>query len=156
MDPLKKIAELEPTKKVLSLYDEFKAFAFKGNVIDLAVAVIIGAAFGNIVNALVKQIMMPIVSILLPTEQSYTSWEWDIGGKKILYGAFLGELVNFLVVTLVVFLFVVKFLGWIMNLRKQEQAVPEVLTKEQQLLTEIRDLLKMAHPQPPQAEKSQP
>jgi large conductance mechanosensitive channel len=156
MDPLKKIVELEPTKKVLSLYDEFKTFAFKGNVIDLAVAVIIGAAFGKIVDALVKQIMMPIVSIFLPTEQSYTSWEWNIDGKKILYGAFLGELINFLVVTLAVFLFVVKFLGWILKFKKQEEAVPEVLTKEQQLLTEIRDLLKLANAQPPSTEKSQP
>jgi large conductance mechanosensitive channel len=66
MDPLKSVRSLEPTKTALSLFDEFKAFAFRGNVVDLAVGVIIGAAFGKIVDSLVKQIIMPLISIVLP------------------------------------------------------------------------------------------
>ena len=155
IDPLKRITELEPTRKVLSFYDEFRTFAFKGNIIDLAVALIIGQAFGNLVSAVVKLVMMPLISILLPTQQAYAKWTWQIGDQEIRYGEFLGDLVNFLVVTLAVFLFVVKFLGWIMRFKKQQEVVPELLTKEEQLLTEIRDLLKTVNPQTPQPEKSQ-
>ena len=144
MDPLTKIASLEPTKKVVSLAEEFKTFAFKGNVIDLAVGVIIGAAFGKIVDSLVKQIIMPLISVIIPSDVGYTNWKWVINGKTIPYGEFLGDLVNFLVVTLAVFLFIVKFLGWIVHSHGEEAAVPQVLSKEQELLTEIRDLLKQA------------
>ena len=136
MDPLSKGVLLEPTRKALSLYEEFKAFAFKGNVIDLAVGVIIGAAFGKIVESLVKHIIMPLVALLLPAEQSYLNWQW----KDVRYGLFLGEVVNFLIVALALFLFLVKFGGWI--LRKKQEEAPAPLTKEQELLTEIRDLLK--------------
>ena len=62
MDSLKKFAELEPTKKAFSLLEEFKSFALKGSVIDLAVGVIIGAAFGTIVKSLVDNIMMPLIA----------------------------------------------------------------------------------------------
>ena len=65
MDPLKSIGSLDPARKALSLLEEFKNFALKGNVIDLAVGVIIGAAFGKIVDSLVKQILMPLVGLLL-------------------------------------------------------------------------------------------
>lgn len=133
---------LDPTKTAFSLFDEFKAFAFKGNVIDLAVGVIIGAAFGKIVAALVEKIIMPLVSVVMPTEQSYTEWKWVVSGKDIPYGAFLGEVVNFLVIALVLFIFIVKFLGWVMKTKKQEAAAPPPPTKEELLLTEIRDLLK--------------
>jgi hypothetical protein len=75
MDPLHKVASLEPTKKAFSLFEEFKDFAFKGNVIDLAVGVIIGAAFGKIIDSLVKHIVMPLVSILVPSNQGYLDWE---------------------------------------------------------------------------------
>ncbi len=60
-----------PLKKVGSLFDEFKAFAFKGNVVDLAIGVIIGAAFGAIIKSLVDNIIMPLVSIVLPSDQGY-------------------------------------------------------------------------------------
>jgi large conductance mechanosensitive channel len=143
MNPLKSVSSLETSKKAFSLLDEFKAFAFKGNVIDLAVGVIIGAAFGKIVDSLVRQIIMPLVSVVTPGEQGYLNWKWVINGKEIPYGQFLGEVVNFLIVALVLFLFIVKFLGWLMKYKKEEPApVPPPLTKEQELLTEIRDLLK--------------
>jgi large conductance mechanosensitive channel len=133
---------LDPTQTAFSLFDEFKAFAFKGNVIDLAVGVIIGAAFGKIVAALVEKIIMPLVSVVMPTQQSYTEWKWVIGEKEIPYGAFLGEVVNFLIIALVLFIFIVKFLGWVMRTKKQEATAPLPPTKEELLLTEIRDLLK--------------
>jgi large conductance mechanosensitive channel len=142
MDPLHKVASLEPTKKAFSLFEEFKDFAFKGNVIDLAVGVIIGAAFGKIIDSLVKHIVMPLVSIFVPGNQGYLDWKWMIGGKEIPYGLFLGEVVNFLIVSLVLFLFIVKFLNWVMKAKKEEEAAPLPLTKDQDLLTEIRDLLK--------------
>jgi large conductance mechanosensitive channel len=142
MDPLKSVRSLDPAKTALTLVDEFKAFALKGNVIDLAVGVIIGGAFGKIVDSLVKQIIMPLISIVLPGKQGYLDWQWDIEGKKIPYGLFLGEVVNFLIVALALFLFIVKFLGWLMHTRKEEVAAAPPLTKDQELLSEIRDLLK--------------
>src|SRR4051794_7913257 len=98
-------------KRTSSLLDEFKAFAFKGNVVDLAIGVIIGAAFGKIVDSLVKHIIMPLVSVVMPGEQGYLDWKLTLNGKPIPYGLFLGEVVNFLIVAAALFLFVVKFLG---------------------------------------------
>jgi len=132
-------------KKAFSVIDEFKAFAFKGNVVDLAVGVIIGAAFGKIVDSLVKNVIMPLIGSLLPGEQGYLGWKFVINGKDIPYGLFIGEIVNFLIVATALFFFIVKFLGWVMRSKAQETAAaPAVpaLTKDQELLTEIRDLLK--------------
>ena len=81
MDPIHKVASLAPTKKAFSLFEEFKNFAFKGNVIDLAVGVIIGAAFGKIIDSLVKHIIMPLVGVLLPGKQGYLDWKWVIQGQ---------------------------------------------------------------------------
>ena len=144
MDPLKNVAALDPRKKVVSFAEEFKNFAFKGNVIDLAVGVIIGAAFGKIVDSLVKSIIMPLINVVVPGggEHGYEKWGFFIKGKPIPFGLFLGEVVNFLIVAAVLFIFIVKFLGWLTRLKKQEAAAPPPLTKDQELLTEIRDLLK--------------
>ncbi|HMP17346.1 MAG TPA: large conductance mechanosensitive channel protein MscL [Gemmatales bacterium] len=128
--------------KAFSLFEEFKAFAFKGNVIDLAVGVVIGAAFGKIIDSLVKNVFMPLISVIMPGENSYEKWVWVINGKPIPYGAFLADVVSFLVVALALFIFVVKFLGWVMRTKKAEAAVPPPPTKDQELLMEIRDLLK--------------
>ncbi|MGE5240009.1 MAG: large conductance mechanosensitive channel protein MscL [Bacteroidota bacterium] len=124
------------------MFEEFKNFAFKGNVIDLAVGVIIGIAFGKIIDALVKDIIMPLVGVVLPGEQGYLGWKLVINGKDIPYGLFIGEVVNFLIVALALYLFIVKFLGFIMKAKKAEAAVPPPPTKDQELLTEIRDLLR--------------
>jgi len=130
--------------KPMALLEEFKNFALKGNVIDLAVGVIIGAAFGKIVDSLVKSIIMPLISVLLPSEQSYVGWKLVINGKDIPYGLFIGEVVNFLIVALALYLFIVKFLGFVMKAKKAEAAAapPPAPTKDQELLTEIRDLLR--------------
>ena len=142
MGSMKKVASLDTTKKAFSLLEEFKNFALKGSVIDLAVGVIIGAAFGKIVDSLVKHILMPLVSLLLPGEQGYLGWKLVVGSKEVPYGLFVGEAVNFLIVALALYLFIVKFLGWVMRARKEEAVSPPPLTKDQQLLIEIRDLLK--------------
>ena len=135
-----------PTKQVatkaLSLFEEFKNFAFKGNVVDLAVGVIIGGAFGKIVSSLVDNIIMPLVSVVMPGEASYKDWALLIGEKKIPYGAFLGDIVSFLLLAAALFVFIVKFLGWIMKSKASEPAAPPAPTMDQELLTEIRDLLK--------------
>jgi large conductance mechanosensitive channel len=141
MDPLKQLAELGPTKKASSLFEEFKKFAFKGNVVDLAIGVIIGAAFGAIVKSLVDDIIMPLIGLILPGDKGYEGWFWQIGEKTIPYGKFLGAVVNFLIIALVLYLFIVKFLGWLMKSQKEE-AAPPTPTKEQELLMEIRDILK--------------
>jgi len=134
---------MKPLETSFSLIDEFKNFALKGNVIDLAIGVIIGGAFGKIIDSLVKHIIMPTVGVLLPGEQGYLGWKLVIAGKEIPYGLFIGEVVNFLIVALALFFFIVKFLGWVMRTKKQVAAPPAPApTREQELLTEIRDLLK--------------
>lgn len=139
---MSKIVPGEVHRRAFTLLDEFKAFAFKGNVVDLAVGVIIGAAFGKIVDSLVKNIIMPLIAAILPGKQGYLDWKTTVRGSEIPYGLFLGEVVNFLIVAAALFVFVSKFLGWIMKLKAQEKAeVAPALTRDQMLLTEIRDLL---------------
>ena len=142
MSEEKKAAYLDPAKTAFTLFDEFKNFAFKGNVVDLAVGVIIGTAFGKIVNSLVTSVIMPLIAVVSPAEKGYVDWKWTIGGKEVPYGVFLGDVVNFLIVALVLFIFIVKFLGWIMRAKQQEAAAPPPPTKQEELLMEIRDLLK--------------
>ncbi len=126
----------------LSLLEEFKNFAFKGNVIDLAIGVIIGAAFGKIIDSLVKHLIMPLISVVMPGDQSYLAWKWVLNGKEVPYGLFIGEVVNFLIVALALYVFVVKFLRLAMKAKKEEAAAPPPPTRDQELLAEIRDLLK--------------
>jgi large conductance mechanosensitive channel len=142
MNPLDKVGDLVPTRRALSLLEEFKAFALKGNVIDLAVGVIIGAAFGKIVDSLVKHVLMPLIAAVTPGGQGYKGWKFSVNGSDVLVGEFLGEVVNFLIVALALFLFIKKFLGWVTRMRKEEVAAVPVMTKDQELLTEIRDQLK--------------
>jgi large conductance mechanosensitive channel len=146
MNPLDKMKQLDPTKKAFSLLDEFKNFALKGSVIDLAVGVIIGGAFSGIVKSLVDNVFMPLISVVLPADEGYKHWKWVINGKEIHYGLFLGDIVNFLIVALVLFVFIVKFLGWVMRTKNEEAAAPPRPTRDQELLTEIRDLLKASRP----------
>jgi len=132
----------DPARRALSLLEEFKNFALKGNVIDLAVGVIIGAAFGKIVDSLVKHIIMPLVGLLLPGDQGYLGWKVVVGAKEVPYGLFIGEVVNFIIVAFALYIFIVKFLGFMMKQKEAAPAVPPVPSKEETLLAEIRDLLK--------------
>jgi large conductance mechanosensitive channel len=130
---------MQSTKKVSGMLEEFKNFALKGNVVDLAIGVIIGAAFGKIIDSLVKHILMPLISLVMPGEQGYLAWKWVVNGKEVPYGLFIGEIVNFLIIALTLYIFIVKFIGMIM---KSKAEAPPAPTKDQVLLTEIRDLLK--------------
>ena len=129
-------------KKVSGILEEFKNFALKGNVVDLAIGVIIGAAFAKIVDSLVKHIIMPLISLIMPGEQSYLGWKLAVNGKEVLYGLFIGEIVSFVIIAIALYIFIVKFLGMIMKNKKKEAVAPPPPTIDQQLLTEIRDLLK--------------
>jgi large conductance mechanosensitive channel len=134
--------------KALSLFEEFKAFALKGNVIDLAIGVVIGTAFGKVVSAMVTDVLMPIATWPLQeaggAEELTKGLAWNLGSKKNVLdlGAFLNEVVSFLIVSAALFMFIVKFLGWIMKNKRHEAVVPPPPTKEHELLMEIRDLLK--------------
>ena len=104
----------------MRLIQEFKGFALKGNVVDLAVAVVIGKAFGDIVTALVADVIMPIVSYALPGKSWLT---WEVGGLKV--GHLLGSVLDFVIIAFVLFLVVVKM----MSLFKRAEAAPTPTTK---------------------------
>jgi len=133
--------EFNPKQRAGAFLTEFRNFALKGNVIDLAVGVIIGVAFGAVVKSMVDNVFMPLISYITPG-MDFT--EWTIGKVKI--GLLLGDILNFIIVALCLFLFVVKFIGWIMKMKRKEAeaaaAVPPAPTREEVLLTEIRDLLR--------------
>jgi large conductance mechanosensitive channel len=121
---------------------EFREFINRGNVIDLATAVIIGAAFTAIVNSLVGDIIMPLVGILL-NGLDFTSLSVKVGNATLTYGNFIQAVVNFLFVAFVVFLLVrsLNKLQKIIVKEKEKEEIPSGPTSEE-LLTEIRDLLK--------------
>jgi large conductance mechanosensitive channel len=108
----------------MSVKDEFKAFIMKGNVIDLAVAVVVGGAFGKIVAAFVDGIIMPMMTYVLPASIKWE--EWVLGKFRI--GAVLGATVNFLIIALVIFLVLIKILGKFM--KKEEASAAPPTTKE--------------------------
>jgi large conductance mechanosensitive channel len=115
------------------MWNDFKAFAFKGNVIDLAVGVVIGAAFTAIVTAIVNGLIMPIVGEIAPGGEWQTWTVW-----KLQLGPVLAAILNFLIVAFVLFLVVSKIVQAI-NRKGLPPAPP---TPSEQLLTEIRDLLR--------------
>ena len=135
----------------MKLFDEFKAFVMRGNVVDLAVGVIIGGAFGKIVTSLVNDIFMPIIGMILGNV-NFTSLEIKLGEPvegaeqaAIRYGAFIQEIVNFLVIALCIFM-VIKVINKLQKKKEEAPAPAPEPTKEEVLLTEIRDALnKMAN-----------
>jgi len=118
--------------------DEFKAFAMKGNVVDLAVAVVIGAAFGKIVSALVDNIITPVVGMLLGGVD-FSGLSLTVGDASLGYGAFIQAAIDFTIVAFVLFL-VVKGISKMQ--KKEEEAPEEKGPSQEDLLAEIRDLLK--------------
>lgn len=117
---------------------EFKEFIQRGNVVDLAVAVVIGAAFAAIVTSFTNDLLMPLIGIL-GGKPTFDDYFLTINGSEIRWGAFLTAVVNFLIVAFAVFL-VVKAINKLQNLRKKEE-IQEVEVTELEVLTEIRDLL---------------
>jgi large conductance mechanosensitive channel len=119
---------------------EFKEFAFRGNVIDLAVGVVIGAAFNAIVNSLVADVFMPIIGIITGGHD-FSGYGFQVGDATIAYGKFLQAIFIFLLTAIALFLFI----KGVNRMRKKEEAAPAPPPPppaDVVLLTEIRDLLK--------------
>ncbi|EAF5658397.1 large conductance mechanosensitive channel protein MscL [Listeria innocua] len=118
---------------------EFRDFALKGNVLDLAVAVVIGAAFGKIVSSLVNNIIMPFVGVLLGG-LDFSDLSFKVGKSVIQYGAFIQSIVDFVIIAFAIFIFVKVLTSFI---KKKEQTVEETpVPPTEEYLKEIRDLLK--------------
>ncbi|MCS1381348.1 large conductance mechanosensitive channel protein MscL [Lysinibacillus sphaericus] len=125
------------------MWKDFKEFAMKGNIIDLAIAVVIGGAFGKIVTSLVENIIMPLVGVLTGGIDLTESFMFGSGTAQVKLGIFLQSIIDFLIIAFAIFLalrLMTKFT------RKKEEAVVEeptpVLDAKEELLKEIRDLLK--------------
>ena len=138
---LDKLGAINPGKQAFSLFSEFKAFAFKGNVIDLAVGVIIGGAFGGLVKSLVDNIIMPMIASIGGSPKGVEALAFSLNGSPVPYGKFVGDVLNFLILAAALFVFIVKVVGWLMRSKKAEADAVPPLTKDQLLLTEIRDAL---------------
>ncbi|NLV16656.1 MAG: large conductance mechanosensitive channel protein MscL [Syntrophomonadaceae bacterium] len=123
------------------MWQEFKEFAMKGNVLDLAVAVVIGGAFGKIVSSLVNDLIMPLVGILLGGV-SFEQLSAQVGNAVVSYGILIQSIVDFFIIAFSIFLLVKA----INKVKKKEEEVadpePPAPSREEVLLTEIRDLLK--------------
>ena len=124
----------------MGLVKEFKEFAMKGNVMDMAIGIIIGAAFGKIVSSLVEHIIMPVVGILLQGV-NFQDLMFKVGAAEIKYGMFIGTFVDFLIIAFVLFL-IIKGMNNLKRAKEEAPSPPAPPTKEEILLTEIRDLLK--------------
>ena len=138
---------------------DFKEFALKGNVIDLAVGVIVGGAFGKIVASLVDDVIMPLVSLAIPDGDGFKNWKYIITpGKEaaadgaaaveevaINYGTFLQNIVDFFIIAICIFValrYTVKFMKKEEKIEEETPAPAPEPTPEEKLLTEIRDILK--------------
>lgn len=121
------------------MWNDFKEFALKGNVLDLAVGVVIGGAFGAIVTSLVDNIIMPLVGILLGGVD-FSDLQVGKGDSAIMYGAFIQSIVDFFIIAFSIFI----ALRFIMKFKKKEEVKEEapVVDPQEELLKEIRDLLK--------------
>ena len=130
----------------MKLFDEFKAFVMRGNVLDMAVGVIVGGAFGKIVTSLVNDIFMPIIGMIIGNVD-FSSLEIKLGEPvegaeqaAIRYGMFIQEIVNFLIIALCIFM-VIKVINKMQKKKEEAPAPAPEPTKEEVLLTEIRDAL---------------
>src|ERR1700758_425842 len=143
-------------EKGIRMLNEFREFAMKGNVVDLAVGVIIGAAFGAIVNSLVGDVIMPIIGAVtggldfsnyfIPLSAKVTATNLADAKKQgavLAYGSFITLTLNFLIIAFVLFI-VIRLMNQLKRLQEAAPAAPPKPSREEELLTEIRDLLKKA------------
>ena len=121
----------------MAMMKEFREFAMKGNVIDLAVGVIIGGAFGKIVASLVGDVVMPLVGVLIGGV-NFSALAVKVGSATIKYGSFLQTCVDFLIIAWAIFI-AVKLIN---RLKREEPAAPPAPPRQEVLLEEIRDVLK--------------
>ena len=123
---------------------KFRAFVLRGNLVDLALAVVIGAAFGAVVTSLVSNLITPLIAAV-GGEPDFGALSLTLNGSELRYGAFLNALLSFLIIAAVVFFFVVKPVNAVLErFRRDEEAVAPVPTPELTTLMEIRDLLREA------------
>ena len=122
------------------IYKEFKEFISRGNVIDLAVAVVMGAAFTNIVQSIVKDLLTPLLGVLLGGI-NFNNLALTIGSATIRYGSFIQAIINFIVIALVVFIIVKAINKFEKHLFHMEVTGQAPLSAEAKLLREIRDIL---------------
>lgn len=120
--------------------NEFKDFAMKGNVLDLAVGVVMGSAFGTIVTSLVEKIIMPLVGIIVGGV-NIADLSVKVGNSTLGYGAFLQAIINFLIIAFSIFLFVKAINTATSKFKKAEEEAAPAVDPQLELLTEIRDLL---------------
>lgn len=124
----------------MSFVKEFKEFAMKGNIVDLAVAVVLGGAFGAIVNSLVNNILMPLLGVITGGTD-LTGLKFTVGDADVTYGVFLQSIITFVLIAFALFVAI----KGINKLKKQKEVAPPAPaapTKEEILLAEIRDILK--------------
>ncbi|MBM7705793.1 large conductance mechanosensitive channel [Chryseomicrobium aureum] len=122
------------------MWNDFKAFAFKGNVLELAIAVVIGAAFGKIVSSLVENIITPIIGLIMGGVD-FSGLAISVGDANVKYGVFIQSIIDFVIVAFAIFMFV-RLLG---RFKRKEEVKPEegpTIDSKEELLIEIRDLLK--------------
>ncbi len=138
---MKKANIKEELKKSKGFINEFKTFIKRGNVLDLAVGVIIGGAFGTIVSSLVDDILMPIVGIIIGGHD-FSNLSITVGSAVIKYGSFIQNVIDFLIVAFCVFIFVKLINGFFIKEKVEEKKEEPKKSDEVLLLEEIRDLLK--------------
>lgn len=129
-------------EKSKGLLNEFKTFILRGNVMDLAVGVLIGSAFQNLVTSLTKNIISPILGCF--SEVDFSDFVLKVGKLNLTYGQFITDVINFIIMAFVIFL-LVKTMNFIESIgkKKEEEVKKEpIKTDETKLLEEIRDLLK--------------
>lgn len=124
----------------MSFVKEFKEFAVKGNVMDMAVGVIIGGAFGKIVSSLVNDIIMPLIGILTGGID-FKDISIQVGSATVKYGLFLQNVIDFFIIAICIFI-MIKAMNSLSKKKEEKPAAPADPTEEQKLLGEIRDLLK--------------
>ena len=124
----------------MGFFKEFKEFAMKGNVMDMAVGVIIGGAFGKIVSSLVDDVLMPLIGVCTGGID-FTNLIAKVGDAELKYGVFIQNIIDFLIIALCIF-FMIKAMNKLTRKKEPEpEAAPEP-SAEEKLLTEIRDVLK--------------
>jgi len=131
----------------MSILQEFKTFAVKGNMIDMAVGIIIGAAFGKIISSLVSDVIMPPLGVLIGGVDfsdlviTLKAAQGELPAVVLAYGKFIQSIIDFLIIALAIFMGV-KVINRLKREEEAAPAAPPAPTKDQELLTEIRDLLK--------------
>jgi large conductance mechanosensitive channel len=126
---------------MMAIFDEFKAFILRGNVVELAVAVVIGTAFKGVVDSMVADLLTPLLGALFG-EPDFSALDFTINDSRFTYGNFINALISFLMVAAAIFFFVVKPMNMLVDRMKKEEVPPEDTPEEIVLLREIRDSLR--------------